>query len=122
MDPLLLVATPLLPPTLNVETVRVKRDGQTVGEVFNGNVLCDCDMILHVQKACSHAGVVSQEVSAGQLAHALKSEKGGPRVAPVWLGDWRSLGVIRRSPASLLFHLRLLCPLFPPHPQTHPTT
>lgn len=40
----------LLPPTFTVETVRIKRRSQTGGEVFNENVLGDCEVSLHVQK------------------------------------------------------------------------
>lgn len=52
-----------------------------MGEVFDGNVLCDRDVILCVQKARSYAWGMGQDLSAGQPVHALKSEKGGPSVA-----------------------------------------
>lgn len=63
MYPLLLVAIPSAP---YLKCGDCKRDSQTVGEVCNGNVFSDRDVILYVQKACSHAWGMVQEVSEGQ--------------------------------------------------------
>lgn len=56
-----------------------------MGETLDRNVLCDPDVLSHVQKhmqkTCPHVWGASQEVSAGQPARALQRGKGGP----VWI-------------------------------------